>query len=96
MTAYAYRSAPYSPPRSTTLQVDSSTGLPGTVINGENQFGLDSSDLEPKFQAMVRVGDRNRLSFDYFTLDRSGNATVAEPIVFRDAVLQPATRCSRC
>ena len=74
---------------STTLQVDSSTGLPGTVIDGENQFGLDRSDIEPKFQVMVRAGERNRLSFDYFMLDRSGNATVAEPIVFRDAVLQP-------
>jgi len=74
---------------STTLQVDSSNGLPGTVINGENQFGLDSSDIEPKFQVMVRAGERNRLRFDYFTLDRTGNAIVAEPIVFRDAVLQP-------
>ena len=72
-------------PPSTTLQVDSSTGVPGTVINGENQFGLDSSDFEPKFQVMVRAGERNRLRFDYFTLDRTGNATVAEPIVFRDA-----------
>lgn len=74
---------------STTLQVDSSTGLPGTVIDGENQFGLDGSDIEPKFQVMVRAGERNRLRFDYFTLDRTGNAIVAEPIVFRDAVLQP-------
>ena len=74
---------------STTLQVDSSSGLPGTVISGENQFGLDSSDIEPIFQVMVRAGERNRLRFDYFTLDRTGNAIVTQPIVFRDAVLQP-------
>ena len=37
---------------------------------------------------MVRAGSRNRIFFDYFTLDRTGNATVTEPIVFRDAVLQ--------
>jgi hypothetical protein len=74
---------------STTLQVDSSTGTPGTLINGESQFGLDSWDIEPKFQVMVRAGERNRLRFDYFTLDRTGNAVVAEPILIRDAVLQP-------
>jgi len=74
---------------STTLQVDSTTGVPGTVISGENQFGLDPSDIEPKFQFMVRAGERNRLRLDYFTLDRDGSTIVTTPIVFRDAVLQP-------
>jgi len=74
---------------STTLQVDSSSGIPGTVINGESQFGLDASDIEPKFQAMVRAGERNRIFFDYFTLDRTGSAIVSQPIVFRDSLLQP-------
>lgn len=74
---------------STTLRVDSSTGVVGTPIAGENQFGLDPSDFEPKFEVMVRAGERNRLWLDYFTLDRSGSALVAEPIVFRDVVLQP-------
>jgi len=73
---------------STDLQVDSSNGTPGTPINAENQFGLDKSDFEPKFQAMVRVNERNRLWFDYFTLDRTGSTMVTEPIVFRDSVLQ--------
>jgi hypothetical protein len=74
---------------STNLRVDSSNGLPGTAINGENAFGLDKSDFEPKFQAIVRVATRHRLSFDYFTLDRSGNANVgATPIVFRDVVFK--------
>jgi len=73
---------------STTLRVDSSSGIPGTVLNGESQFGLDASDIEPKFQVMLRAGGRNRLRLDYFTLDRTGNAIVSQPIVFRDAVLQ--------
>ncbi len=38
---------------------------------------------------MVRVGERHRLRFDYFSLDRTGQTTVTEPIVFRDVVLQP-------
>lgn len=73
----------------TTLRVDSTQGVQGTVIAGENQFGLSSSDAEPKFQVMLRAGERNRLRLDYFTLDRTGNTVVTQPIVFRDVVLQP-------
>ena len=73
----------------TTLRVDSSTGVPGTTVAGEDQFGLDPSDFEPKFQIMFREGERNRLWLDYFTLDRTGSTVVEEPIVFRDVVIQP-------
>jgi len=73
----------------TDLQIDSSAGVPGTSLNAEDQFGLDKSDYEAKIQAMVRVGERHRLRFDYFSLDRTGQLTVTQPIVFRDVVLQP-------
>jgi hypothetical protein len=72
----------------TTLRVDPTNGTPGATISGEHQFGLDSSDFEPKFQVMVRAGVRNRVWFDYFTLDRLGNTMVAVPIAFRDVTLQ--------
>jgi hypothetical protein len=72
----------------TDLRLDSSQGVAGTPINAESELGLDSSDYEPKFQAMVRVGERHRLRFDYFTLDRTGQTTISgAPIVFRDVVL---------
>jgi hypothetical protein len=73
----------------TNLQLDSSAGVPGTPVNAEDAFGLDKSDYEAKIQAMVRVGERHRLRFDYFSLDRSDSTTVTQPIVFRDVVLQP-------
>ena len=63
----------------TNMRLDSSAGLPGTPINAENALGLDSSDFEAKFQAMVRVGERHRLRFDYFTLDRTGQTTLTTP-----------------
>ena len=72
----------------TDIRLDSGQGLPGTSINAENIFGLDRSDFEPKFQAMVRAGERHRLRFDYFTLDRTGQTTLSAPLVFRDVVLQ--------
>ena len=73
----------------TDLQLDSSTGVAGTPISAENQLGLDPSDYEPKFQAMVRVQERHRLRFDFFELNRDGSTTITEPIIFRDVVLQP-------
>jgi len=73
----------------TDIRVDSSADVPGTQLNAEDQFGLDKSDYEAKLQAMVRVGERHRLRFDYYSLDRTGNLVVTQPIVFRDVVLQP-------
>jgi hypothetical protein len=73
----------------TTLQLDSTAGVPGTPVNGEDDFGLDKSDFEAKIEAMVRVGERHRLWFDYFSLDRTGQTTVTQPIIFRDVLLQP-------
>jgi hypothetical protein len=58
-------------------------------LNAEDLFGLDRSDYEAKIQAMVRVGERHRLRFDYFSLDRSAQTTVTDPLVFRDVTLQP-------
>jgi hypothetical protein len=69
----------------TSLRADSSTGAEGSVVNAEDQFGLGKNDFEPKFQALVRIDTRQRLTFDYFTLDRTGAATVADnTIFFRD------------
>jgi hypothetical protein len=73
---------------STNIRLDSNGGLPGTLINAESTFGLDKSDFEPKFEAMVRVGERHRLRFDYFSLDRTGHTTLETPLVFRNVVLQ--------
>jgi hypothetical protein len=73
---------------STTVRVDSSTGVQGTTVAGEKQFGLDPTDFEPKFQVMVREGERNRLWLDYFTLNRTGSAVITQPIVFRNVVIQ--------
>ena len=72
----------------TEIRLDSSQGVTGTLIDAEKVFGLAGSDFEPKFQAMVRAGERHRLRFDYFTLDRSGNTMLTAPLAFRNVVLQ--------
>jgi hypothetical protein len=73
----------------TSLQLNSSAGVTGTPVSGEDDFGLDKHDVEAKIEAMVRAGGRHRLWFDYFSLDRTGQATVTQPIVFRDVLFQP-------
>jgi len=71
---------------STGLRLDASSGVEGTPVDAESEFGLPRSDFEPKFEVEVRAGERHRLRFDYFTLDRTGQATLGAPIIFRDVV----------
>jgi hypothetical protein len=76
---------------STTVQLDSGTGAPGTLFKAENDFGLDKTDFEAKFQLMLRVSERNRLSFDYFSLDRTSLRTLGpnQEILFGNVALLP-------
>jgi hypothetical protein len=78
----------------TTVRIDPASGTlgTGTVIDGENDLGLDHYRFGPKFQAMVRVEERHRLRFDYFILDRSDEKTLAAsaaPITFGNSTLSP-------
>jgi hypothetical protein len=73
----------------TTVQIDSSTGVAGTPVSAENDFGMNKDDFEAKFQVMLRVGERNQVRFDYFSLDRTGNITLNKDILFRNVELLP-------
>ncbi len=74
----------------TNLRIDPSNGLnTGTAVNAEDTFGLDKHDFEPKLQLMLRIGERSRLRFDYFTLDRSAHTTLDQAVQFRDVTLLP-------
>ena len=68
----------------TDLRIDNTNGTPGTAVNAENDLGLDHKNLEPKFQAVIRARERNRVRFDYFTLERNGFKDLTIPISFRD------------
>jgi hypothetical protein len=73
----------------TTAQLDSSAGVTGTLLNAEKDLGLSKDDFEAKFQLMLRVGERNRVRFDYFSLDRTGSKTIDTDILFRNVELLP-------
>jgi hypothetical protein len=73
----------------TTAQFDSSAGVTGTLVNAERDLGVSKEDFEAKFQFMLRVGERNRVRFDYFSLDRTGSTTADKDILFRNVELLP-------
>jgi len=72
---------------STDLRIDNTNGAQGTLINAESDLNLNKSNVEPKFQAMIRVSERHRLRFDYFMLDRKGFKDIEIPISFRNTNL---------
>jgi hypothetical protein len=71
----------------TDFRIDSTAGQPGTLVNAEDDLGLDKSRIGPKFQALLRFGERNRLRFDYFRLERNGFKVIDQPVAFRDVNL---------
>jgi hypothetical protein len=73
---------------STSLRVDSSAGFLGTEVDGENELGLERRRYEPKFDVAFRAGERNRVFFDYFSLDRRDTAVLVAPISYGNVVLQ--------
>ena len=68
----------------TKLRIDSTTGVVGTDIDAEKDLALDKNKIGPKFQASIRVSERHRLRFDYFTLDRESFKNIEKPISFRN------------
>jgi len=73
---------------STSLTVDSTSGFAGSDLNGEDDLGLDRRRYEPKFDVAFRAGTRNRIFFDYFTLDRSDTAVLTVgPVNYGNVVL---------
>jgi len=78
---------------SSSLRIDNTTAAgvtTGTTLNGESDLGLDKSRTEPKFEAAVRAGKRDRLFFDYLILDRDDTKTFANgPAAYGSIVLLP-------
>lgn len=68
----------------TQLRIDSTTGVRGTDVDVENDLDMDKKKIGPKFQASIRVSERHRLRFDYFTLDREAFKNIEKPISFRN------------
>ncbi|MFI4891426.1 MAG: hypothetical protein ACHQIL_12925 [Steroidobacterales bacterium] len=72
----------------TSFQLDSSTGNPGSNLDGEDMLGLDRRQTNPKFEAEIRAGERHRIRIDYFSLDRDDTKTLTgAPLAYGNTIL---------
>lgn len=71
----------------TRLRIDP-TGMPygGTPLSAESDLGLPRKENQARFELMFRLRERNKLRVDYFQLNRSGDKTLSQPIVFGNQI----------
>jgi hypothetical protein len=78
----------FNPAVTTTLRVDQKSpgpglpNLPGTVVNGEKDLGLDGRIPQGRIEIMFRLRERNRLRVDYFETNRRADHLLARQILF--------------
>ena len=72
--------------RNTEGRLDSDTLGLGTVIDAEDDLGLDSSDTVVRLDAYYRFNRRHRIDFSIFDLSRDATATIDGSIQFGDQI----------
>jgi hypothetical protein len=70
----------------TTVRVDESLTLPGTVINGEEDLGLDDSKLLAQGEITLLPGEHHLVRLSGLSTHRSANKVIEREIVFDDEV----------
>ncbi len=68
----------------TSLRVDNSGNLPGTLVSAESDLGLRNRVYQGRMELMFRLRERNRLRVDFFESDRNGQKVLTRPINFAD------------
>ena len=72
--------------RDTDTRLDSDVLGKGTVIDFEDDLGLDSSDTVFRIDGHYRFGQKHRINFSVFDLSRDSSTTVQREIQFGDEV----------
>ena len=72
--------------RNTEGRLDSDTLGLGTVIDAEDDLGLDSSDTVVRLDAYYRFNPRHRIDFSVFDLSRDATAMIDQSIQFGDEI----------
>lgn len=68
----------------TKVRLDTDAQTPGTLVDAEETLGLDDAVDQGRMELYLRMGERFRLRFDYFKLNRFAATTLEEDIVFGD------------
>jgi hypothetical protein len=66
----------------TQVQLDSKQGVPGTLVNAEQDLGLKQHLDQGRIELIFRLLDRHRLRVDYFGTDRDGDRPLNRSILF--------------
>jgi hypothetical protein len=70
--------------RDSDAHVNASNGNPGTVVNLEDDLGLDKSDTVFRIDGFYRFADNHRIDFSAFDLSRSASTQIARDITWKD------------
>jgi hypothetical protein len=89
---FAIRGLFYSSDISMAVRYDSSGGVPGTLIDGENMLGFPGRLRKPSLDLMFRMGNRHRIHADFSKMRRSGDAVIGQQIRFGDDIYQAGDR----
>jgi hypothetical protein len=83
---FAVRVLYYQPAINNRLRYDSSAGVPGTPIDVEELLGHKDSDHQGTIDLMLRIGERHRITADFFQLRRTGDEVINQQLRFGDDV----------
>jgi len=81
---FALRGSFFPASIATDVHVDSSAGVPGTVLSAERDLGQDSHLNQGTGELIFRVRERQRLRVDYFGSDRNANQILDRDITIGD------------
>ncbi|MBC8026125.1 MAG: hypothetical protein H7Y89_09050 [Steroidobacteraceae bacterium] len=86
------RATYYQPSVTTELRLDSANGAnDGTVLNAEEDLGLDDVINQGRVEFNVRMGERNHLRVDFFKLSRFHEQQLPRAIEFGDFTFAEGT-----
>jgi hypothetical protein len=73
---------------STDVRYDSSAGLAGTLVNGEDTLGFPSKVNQGRVDLTFRMAEKHRIRADFQKMWRSGDQFIDQPIRFGNEVYQ--------
>ena len=77
---FIFQASLYLPAVDSSVRVDGNNGNIGTVVDFENDLGLDKRATLPAFMAEWRPGDDWVFTGEYYALGRDSNHTIAREL----------------
>ena len=82
----------FQPAVDTQLRLDRNAVTPGTLLNAEQDLGLDDTINQGRMEFDIRMARRSHMRIDYFKLSRYHEQPLGQPIVFGDFDFPQGTR----